>query len=133
LTGKRVKSDQNMSTSPLEKFRSLFKDRAISYLLGCDTPFESQYFDTVIISDYFRMLGPTIRQKLILEMSRVSKVTIILYTKDFISRVRNIEGWSWIELPEITSSIEKEGLNVTLKDVDTEHCLIIVTSQVELS
>jgi hypothetical protein len=114
----------------LEKFKGLFTDRAVSCLLGCDTPFESQYFDTVIISDYFRILGPTIRQKLILEMSRISKTIIILYTKDFISRVsRNIEGWSWIELPAITSSMEADGLAVTYNDVDAAHGFIIITSR----
>jgi glycosyltransferase involved in cell wall biosynthesis len=109
-------------------FKTLFPDRTIQFLCGCDTPFERKFFDVVIISDLFRLLDRQIREALLLEMSRISKTIIILYTEGFTPWMEVPKGWSWMNLPGIQDCLSKLGLRTSVRNIGDSSKIIQIDS-----
>ncbi len=70
----------------------------IYHLLGIDTPFESESFDIVIITDYIRLFPPCLRGPLLNELTRVAKRVLCLYTPDYVSAGLPAGLWPWWDM-----------------------------------
>ncbi len=117
------------SQTTLEKFRKLFSNRSIHYIFGCDTPFQDRFFDAVLISDFLRLLGPKMQQKLLVEMSRIARRIFILYTEEFIPWVKDMDGLPWSGLQELMNTCNGIGLEVMLKDMNKPYKILIASRQ----
>ncbi len=94
-----------LNKTTLNKFKEI-PGRTVNYLLGCDTPYEDHFFDIVIISDFCRILGPTIFCNLLSEMRRISKKILIMYSPAFVSEVHLVDGWPWMNESEMLDLIK---------------------------
>jgi glycosyltransferase involved in cell wall biosynthesis len=110
-----------------------FSERTVNYLLGFDTPYEDGYFDLVIVTDFIRLLGPVLQKALLEELSRISRYTLIIYTNQFISLLKEIDGGPWSsldEIKEVAKSVDLKEINKT--SIDKHSIVQLATNRVWL-
>lgn len=69
--------------------------------LGCSTKYPEQYFDTIIITDVYRLLTDTYLIPFIKEMDRIGKRVYLIYNKSYVPYGVNMYGLVWRNLQNI--------------------------------
>ncbi len=72
-----------------------FPNITFEYRLGRDTPYPDKYFSSIILTDMYRMLGVDILSQIVSELIRISKTVVFIFTEQFESVVRGVDGWPW--------------------------------------
>jgi glycosyltransferase involved in cell wall biosynthesis len=93
-----------------EYFSALLPHKTIRCLLGCNTQYPDNYFDTVIVSDFVRMLGEDILRAVLAELTRISNRVTAIFSPKHISSVNRIDGWTWMPLQTFTDYCREVGL-----------------------
>lgn len=101
-----------------KRFKRNFPDRKVHYLLGCDTPYEENAFDVVIVTDFIRVINSKLREEMIRECRRIGK-KVVFVNAEYVSRSYLMDEEPWIELDEFQSLLhEQKWTQVDKKHVD---------------
>jgi glycosyltransferase involved in cell wall biosynthesis len=106
------------------KFQNMFPQRSVSYLLGCDTPYSDDFFDIVVVSDFYRLLNPLLQEEFIKELDRISKRIIFIYTEEYVSVLKRIDQCPWADESELNSAAGRAGLALTQQDIIDGHRML---------
>jgi len=98
--------------STYDKFRAHLPERVVEYLLGCDTPYSDRTFDTVVVTDMIRLLGPSIQQLMFQELHRISNRVLVIMS-DYVAVVQRIDGGAWASLTDMNDNIRSLELRLT--------------------
>jgi glycosyltransferase involved in cell wall biosynthesis len=110
--------------STLINFKKHFKNTTIEYLLGCDTPYSNKYFDVIIVTDFVRLLGPVVQKELFRELNRISKKILVIYTHNYISSAKKIDGHPWSNINEIKEMARSVQLT-TKNELNIDNHILI--------
>lgn len=76
-----------------------FPDRRVHYRLGCVSPYNSDHFQSVIISEVWRILPDRIFSDLIRESARISKQVVLVYTPQAVPEPVRLDNLLWRAIP----------------------------------
>ncbi|MGW5955905.1 glycosyltransferase family 2 protein [Bacillus mycoides] len=112
------------------KYKKLVCDKHVDYLLGICTPYEENFFDIVILTDFIRMLGKPLQKELFKEINRISKRIIMIFTKNYTSVTNQIDGFPWTSLDEISLVLDNLDLMISEKlEIDNQLILTISSNR----
>lgn len=88
------------------RFKRSFPERKLHYMLGCDTPYEDQAFDVIIVTDVIRIIGDHLRMEMLKECRRIAK-KVIFVCSDKVSSSYDKDEEPWLELDDWIAAIER--------------------------
>lgn len=89
------------------RFKRSFPERTVHYILGCDTPYDDQAFDVMIITDFIRVIGEHLRMEVLKECRRIAK-KLVFVCADKVSSSYDKDEEPWIETDDWTSVLEQQ-------------------------
>jgi glycosyltransferase involved in cell wall biosynthesis len=92
------------------KFTNIFHSKSVQYLLGCHTNYSNDFFDVVIITDFFRLLPTNILNLFVKEIFSISKKVVFIFSEDDQIPTKNFSFFPWVPDLSVLRSIV-EGLN----------------------
>lgn len=96
-----------------DTYSRYFKDKSIRYLLGVKSDYPDCVLDSIVITDFIRILDKTLQEDLIKESYRTAKKVYIIYTKHYVSPIAQISGCGWSYLDEIKNIASKQNLKLS--------------------
>ncbi|WP_028544046.1 glycosyltransferase family 2 protein [Paenibacillus taiwanensis] len=109
-----------------QAYTERFAAREVVYLLGVDTPYARGHFDTIVVTDYYRMFSEPLAGLMFKEWFRISKRLILIYHKEYISYLANVAGWTWHSIDEIELILRSNNLSCEIQDQMGEYIIIEV-------
>jgi len=110
------------------QLQKVLPQKKFHYVLGSNTKYSDQYFDSVVFSDYFRMFSNLILEDIILELLRISKKIIIIHTHDFQPPLKSIENSQWIDFSEFCVLLEKRNIKLLSRGMVSNQEIFEITS-----
>lgn len=95
----------------LRKLREAFPDRTLLHTLCLDTPFEDGAFDTAIVTDFLRLLGPSLQQAMLGELSRIARNVLFMCVEEY-SPFTAALGFGFSRVDEVRAAAARAGLRL---------------------
>lgn len=90
------------------RFKQNFPERNVHYILGCDTPYEDQAFDVIVITDFIRVIGEHLRMEMLQECRRIAQ-KVVFVCAEHASHSYRMDGEPWVELDDWRSVVEQHS------------------------
>jgi len=97
------------SRGALASFRAAFPEREVLRTLCLDTPFEAGAFEVALVTDFVRLLGPTLQEAMVRELLRIARNVWMVHAEGYTSFSQLYENQHWASLDELRSVAGKAG------------------------
>ncbi len=112
------------------RFREYLTGCKVEYLLGCDTPYQDDYFDIVVVSDFFRMLNSLLQKEMLKELQRISNKIVLIYS-DYTPAIHRIDENPWSNLSDLQKITDEIKLNMNRHKLSDKFSLAIIQNREE--